>query len=288
MRFTISTAWLPHEELVPIARAADELGYHALALPDHVVDLETIATPYPYTPDGSRRWEPGAEWPDPWVTIAHLAAVTTRLRFFTSIYVAAMRSPFQVAKSVGTAAVLSDNRVALGVGIGWCREEFDLLEQDFGTRGRRTDEALALIKRLWEPGMVDFEGEFWAAPPLTMEPSPTEPVPIYVGGLSEVGFARAARHDGWVGDLCTIERGAEWVASLQEHRTAIGATGDFSIFVALTDAITPDDFRRATDLGMTDTMTAPWAYYSGLDATLQQKLDGMARFADDVLRPLET
>lgn len=286
MRFTISSAWLPHQELVPLARAADELGYHALALPDHVVDLETIATPYPYTPDGARRWEVGAEWPDPWVTIGHLAAVTRRLRFFTSIYVAAMRSPYQVAKSVGTAAVLSGDRVALGVGVGWCREEFELLEAQFAQRGRRTDEALALIQRLWEPGPTEFEGEFWTAPAMVMEPSPAQRVPIYVGGLSEAGFARAARHDGWVGDICSIDEGAEWAASLQQHRDAIGATGDFSVFVALTDALTPDDFRRARSVGITDTMTAPWAYYHGLRATIDQKIDGLARFADDVLKPL--
>lgn len=288
MRFSINTAWLPPEELVPIARAADELGYHSLGLPDHVVDLEEVETPYPYTKDGSRRWRAGDPWPDPWVTIGHLAAVTTRLRFFTSVYVAAMRSPYVVAKAVGTAAVLSGNRVALGVGIGWCREEFDLLEQDFRTRGRRTDEALSLVRRLWEPGFAEVEGDFWTAPRLTMEPTPTERVPIYVGGLSAAGFARAARHDGWVGDICTIDQGAEWAAALRAERERIGtADGDFSVFVALTDAITPDDFRRAAEVGITDTMTAPWAYYSGLSATLEEKLDGMARFADDVLRPLE-
>ena len=74
---------------------------------------------------------PDADWPDTWVLIGALAAVTTRVRFFNSVYVAALRSPFQVAKSVATAAVLSGNRVSLGVGIGWCREEFDLLGQDF-------------------------------------------------------------------------------------------------------------------------------------------------------------
>ena len=280
------TAYHPIDQLVPLARAAEEAGFAALSLADHVVDLETIATPYPYTRDGGRRWKPEVDWPDPWVTIGALSQVTTELRFFTSIYVAAMRSPFQVAKSVGTAAVLSGNRVALGVGIGWCREEFEVLEQEFGTRGRRTDEALDLIRRLWEPGTASFEGQFWTAPSMRMEPTPTERVPIFVGGLSEAGFARAARHDGWVGDLCTIEEGAGWAASLRDHREAIGATGDFSVIVALTDAITPDDFRRATDLGMTDTMTAPWAYYHGLDATLEQKLDGIARFADDVIGPL--
>ena len=194
MRFSIVTAFQPVDHLIPLARAADELGYHAISVPDHVVDLEELATPYPYTADGSRRWDIEAEWPDPWVLIGALAAVTTRVRFFTSVYVAAMRNPFQVAKSVGTAAVLSGDRVSLGIGIGWCKEEFALLGEDFHTRGKRTDEGLALMKALWEPGWTEFDGAFYSAPRMQMNPSPSAPIPILVGGLSEIAFARAARH----------------------------------------------------------------------------------------------
>ena len=205
MRFAVSLAYQPLDHLAEMARAADRLGYHSLGVPDHVVDLEELATPYPYTSDGARRWEVGTPWPDPWVLIASLAALTTRIRFFTSVYVLPLRNPFQVAKSVGTAAVLSGDRVDLGIGIGWCREEFELLGADFSTRGRRTDEALDLLAALWRPGTTTFEGRFHSAPPLTMEPTPSRPVPVFVGGLSEVAFARAARHDGWIGDLYTIE-----------------------------------------------------------------------------------
>ena len=91
----------------------------------------------------------------------------------TSIYVAALRSPYQVAKSVGTAAVLSGGRVALGVGVGWCREEFDLLGQDFGTRGARTDEALELMRELWAPGWTSYDGAHYPTPRLVMRPEPT-------------------------------------------------------------------------------------------------------------------
>ena len=286
MRFSISTAFLPTEQLVPIARAADELGYDSLAMPDHVVDLETLRTPYPYTPDGSRRWGFDAEWPDPWVLTGALSAVTTRLRFFTSVYVPALRNPFQVAKSVGTAAVISGNRVALGVGIGWCEEEFELLEQGFRTRGRRTDEGIALLKRLWEPGWTEFEGEFYSAPRLVMEPTPTEQVPIYVGGLSEIAFARAARHDGWVGDMYRTDEALGLAARLDEVREQAGATGDFAVIVALTDAFLPEHFARAEEGGVTDCMTMPWMYYSGPDAPLQEKLEGMEKFAADVIAPL--
>jgi probable F420-dependent oxidoreductase len=286
VRFSISTAFQPVDHLPVLARAADELGYHAMAVPDHVVDLEELATPYPYTADGGRRWDSSAAWPDPWVLIGALAAVTTRLRFFTSVYVPAIRSPFQVAKSVGTAAVLSGNRVSLGVGIGWCREEFELLGQDFSTRGRRTDEALALITQLWQPGWTEFEGEFHTAPRLVMEPTPTERIPILVGGLSEVAFRRAARHDGWIGDLYSTDEAIALAGRLAVARSAIGAEGDFAVITALTDAFLPEHFERAETGGVTDCWTMPWAYYHGLDASVEQKVDGMERFAKDVLVPL--
>ncbi len=287
MRFSISTAFQPVGHLPALARAADELGYHSMAVPDHVVDLEELATPYPYTADGGRRWQHDAPWPDPWVLIGALAAVTTRLRFLTSVYVPAIRNPFQVAKSVGTAAVLSGNRVSLGVGIGWCREEFELLGQDFHTRGRRTDEALALMTELWKPGWTEFEGEFYTAPRLVMEPTPTERVPVLVGGLSEVAFRRAARHDGWVGDIYSTDEAIAHATRLADVRRELGADGDFSVITALTDAFLPEHFERAAAGGVTDCWTMPWAYFHGTDCTLDQKLDGMARFAKDVLVPLQ-
>lgn len=286
MRFSISTAFQPVGHLLPLARAADELGYHSMAVPDHVVDLEELATPYPYTADGARRWDSSANWPDPWVLIGSLAAVTTRLRFFTSVYVPAIRSPFQVAKSVGTAAVLSGNRVSLGVGIGWCREEFELLGQDFATRGRRTDEALALMAALWTPGWTEFDGEFYSVPRLRMEPTPSERIPVLVGGLSEVAFRRAARHDGWVGDIYPVDEAIALAGRLAEVRRESGADGDFTVVAALSDAFLPEHFARAEAGGITDCWTMPWAYYHGLDATLEQKVDALERFARDVLTPV--
>jgi len=285
VRFSIVTAFQPVDHLIPLARAADELGYHAISVPDHVVDLEELATPYPYTADGSRRWDIEAEWPDPWVLIGALAAVTTRVRFFTSVYVAAMRNPFQVAKSVGTAAVLSGDRVSLGIGIGWCKEEFALLGEDFHTRGKRTDEGLALMKALWEPGWTEFDGAFYSAPRMQMNPSPSAPIPILVGGLSEIAFARAARHDGWVGDIYTVEEACAHAGRLLQIRAEGGRQGRFDIITALSDAFLPEHFATAGAAGITEVWTMPWAYYSGVEATLEQKLDGMRRFAEDVMRP---
>jgi len=286
MRFSISVAFQPVDHLVAIAQAADECGYDALSIPDHVVDLESLQTPYPYTPDGARRWDHDAPWPDPWVLVGALSAVTTNLHFYTSVYVAALRSPYQVAKSVGTAAVLSGNRVALGVGVGWCREEFELMGQDFGTRGKRTDEALDLLAELWTPGWNEHDGEFYPTPRLVMEPTPTARIPIYVGGLSEVGMRRAARHDGWIGDLYSIEEASGHARRLAEIREELGRDGDFRFITALNDAFLPEHFAAAEAGGVTDVWTMPWAYYHGLDCTAEQKVDGIRRFAEDIIAPL--
>ncbi|MCX6399741.1 MAG: TIGR03619 family F420-dependent LLM class oxidoreductase [Propionibacteriales bacterium] len=288
MDFAMVTAYQPIDQLVPLARAAEEAGFRAFSVADHVVDLETVATPYPYTETGERRWQTDVDWPDPWVTVGALSQVTTRLQFFTSIYVAAMRNPFVVAKAVGTAAALSGGRVALGVGVGWCREEFDLLEQDFGTRGRRTDEALDLMKELWAPGWTEFAGEFYSCDRLVMRPEPPGPVPVWVGGLSDVALRRAARHDGWIGDMATVDEAVAVAGQLRALRVEAGRDPDetFEVVPALTDALTPDDFARAAEGGVTMTMTMPWMYYCGPDATLEAKLDGIARYGAEIIAPV--
>ncbi|GAB92678.1 putative oxidoreductase [Gordonia rhizosphera NBRC 16068] len=97
MKFYVSTGFLDTREIVEIAKAADELGYEGLGIPDHVVNLDELDTPYPYSDDGQRGWEPFTHWPDPWVLMGHLASVTTRLRFVTTVYVAALRDPYSAA-----------------------------------------------------------------------------------------------------------------------------------------------------------------------------------------------
>ena len=200
MKFYVSSAFLDTREILEVAKAADDLGYDGMAIPDHIVNLETLSTPYPYTKDGQRRWQPFTEWPDPWVLVGALAQVTTRLRFVTTVYIPAMRNPYSAAKAIGTAAYLADGRVELGIGVGWCEEEFDLMEQPFAKRGKRTDEMLDLMRTLWSPDWTEFDGEFYQTPRLEMQPTPPR-IPIYVGGLSDIALRRAARYDGWIGDL---------------------------------------------------------------------------------------
>ena len=284
MRFSIATAFAPPEQYLPLARAADEAGYHAMAVSDHVVNLETLSSPYPYTEDGSRRWEMHTPWLDPWVAIGAMAAATERLRFFTNVYVLPLRNPFVVAKAVATAAVLSGNRVTLGIGMGWCEEEFDLLEQPFRRRGKRADEMLELLRALWSGEVIEHHGESYDIPRLEMSPAVTEPVPVYVGGMSDAALRRAAKHDGWVSDLMTTEQlGDSWRRIDQLRREAGTSDRPFAVVGSCSDVKDVDGYRRLAEVGVTDLLTMPWIFYSGFTDDLSKKIDGINRFAEDVL-----
>ena len=282
MRFYVSSAFLQAGEIIEIAKAADELGYEGIAIPDHVVNLETLSTPYPYTPDGERRWQPFTDWLDPWVLVGALSQVTERLKFVTTVYIPAMRDPYSAAKAVGTAAVLSGGRVELGIGVGWCEEEFDLLGQSFAKRGRRTDEMLELMKELWKPGWIEFDGEFYRTPRLEMTPTPPA-IPIYGGGLSDIALRRAARTDGWIGDLIGLDQAIASVARIRELREQKGlGMEDFPVITPLSDAFLPEHYQRAEDAGIFAILTMPWMFYCGPNGTLAEKIDGMARFRSDL------
>ena len=282
MKFYISTAFRETKEAVEIAKAADDLGYDGVGIPDHIVNLETLATQYPYTRDGERRWQPFTQWPDPWVLVGAMAQVTTRLKFVTTVYIPAMRDPYSAAKAIGTAAYLADGRVELGVGVGWCEEEFTLMGQRFDRRGKRTDEMLELFRALWQSGWAEFDGEFYKTPRLEMEPTPPR-IPIYVGGLSGIALRRAARNDGWIGDLISTDRAIASVQRLREIRAQSGLSMDgFEVLTPLTDAFVPEHYERAETGGITGIITMPWMFYTGPDATLSEKIDGMKRFRKDL------
>jgi probable F420-dependent oxidoreductase len=284
MEFCIATAFSPVDQLVPLARAAEEHGFAAVSLSDHVVNPVQLRSPYPYTSDGSRRWEMGTPWPDPWVAIGAMSAVTERLRFFTNVYVLPARTPFAVAKAVGTAAALSGDRVSLGVGMGWMREEFEAMEQDFGRRGRRADETLEVIAKLLTGEVVEHHGEFYDFEPLEMLPAPSRPVPVWVGGMSDAALRRAARNDGWISDIHTIEEIAGFRARIDDLRRELGREElPFAMVCSALDAVDYDGHRRLEEVGVTHLLTMPWVFYGGFTDDLRARLGGIARFAEDVL-----
>jgi probable F420-dependent oxidoreductase len=288
VKFTIAASFSDPDHLIPLAVAADENGWTAMSFSDHVVHPERLDTPYPYTEDGSRRWEAFTDWPDPWVTIGALSAVTTRLRFNTNVFVLPMRNPFLAAKAISTAAVLSRNRVTLTLGVGWSKVEFDLVGQDFKTRDKRTDEMIEVMRKLWTGRMVEHHGRFYDFDRLEMNPAPTDDIPIWVGGISDPALRRAARiGDGWLSDLQTSAEIAECVDKLFAYRREFGRENEpFDVMATPSDAYGIDAYRRLEETGITHLMTMPWMFYFGDTKKLVEKEEGMKRFAADVIEKM--
>ena len=117
-----------------------------------------------------------------------MSAVTTQLHFNTNIYVAPHRPLVQLAKEVSTAAVISSDRVALGVGAGWMKEEFDLQGIDFSTRGKRLNEMIPALRALWKGGWVEWHGDYYDVPACTLEPHTETPIAIYGGGHTDAAL----------------------------------------------------------------------------------------------------
>jgi probable F420-dependent oxidoreductase len=285
VKFVLSTSFSSVNHLAAIAPVADETGWEAMSFSDHVVHPEAISTPYPYTEDGSRRWQAFTDWPDPWVTIGALAALTKRLRFTNNIFVLPMRNPFLVAKAISTAAVISNNRVTPAFGVGWSGDEFELMQQDFSSRGKRMDEMIEVLRLLWSGEWVEYRGEYYQFPRLEMNPAPPGYIPLWIGGISEPAMRRAARlADGWVTDLQTSAEIIECIEKIRSWREDYGRSGNFDIMATPSDAWDIDGYRQLESAGVTHILTMPWAFYYGDTELLEEKLEGTRRFARDVIQ----
>lgn len=271
--------------LTRLAQAAEAAGFDGTTLPDHVFYPEVMHSKYPQSPDGSVYWNGDTPWPDPWVTVGAMSAVTTRLRFITSIFILPLRNPFILAKAVGTAAVLSGGRVILGGGLGWMKDEFDVLGQDFSTRGARAEEMVEVMRLLWQGGMVEHHGRFFDFPRLQMSPAPASAVPIYLGGRSEKALDRAARvADGYISGVHSLEQFddlAALAAQLQRLRAEHGRTDvPFEFFTISPVPTTVDYYRRLADIGVDGVIMGPPV---GPDATPDEHSDALQRFGDEVI-----
>jgi probable F420-dependent oxidoreductase len=287
MEFWLGTAYTQTAELMPVARAAEKFGYHALGVSDRLFFAQYKSV-HPYTESGVPAFTSQAHWPDPWVTIGALAALTEHLRFAAKVYIAPARDLFTVAKAVSTAAVLSNDRVVFGVGAGWCADEFDQTGQDFRTRGRRLDEMIPALRALWQGGETEFHGDFYDFGPLSICPVPSAPVPVYVGGDSEAALERAAGlGDGWVGARAyTEDQLADVLACLSRHLAAHGRTlDDLSVMAPIAAMPTADLYRKWEDRGVNATQALPWAMApQGSDRIgVDRKIATMEQFAEAVI-----
>ncbi|MGI5128136.1 TIGR03619 family F420-dependent LLM class oxidoreductase [Pseudonocardia sp. CA-107938] len=285
MKFSLAIALSPLDQLTELARTAEECGFASIALPDSMFYMETASAKYPYTPDGSRFWDANTPWVDPLAAAAAMGAVTSRIRFYTQVLKLGSRHPVVLARQVGSVAVLTGNRFGLGVGLGWAPEEFEWCGVPYAHRGRRADEAIEVLQLILGGGMVSHHGEFFDFGGLQMSPAPTQPVPIYVGGHTEAGLRRAARHDGWSSAMIKFADLRDIIGKLSALRAELGRADEpFEIQAVCIDRLGLDGYRQQADIGVTDALVVPWlADGVGFDGPLSAKQDSIKRFADTVI-----
>jgi probable F420-dependent oxidoreductase len=298
MKFWLSLSGSEAHELIEIAQLAEATGFHGVVCAEHLFLPKETQSRYPYGEDGKLERDLDFAYPDVWASFGAMAAVTTRLRFSSAIYLLPLRSPFDVAKATGTLALISNNRVALGIGVGWQQEEFAAVGIDFHTRGKRTDEMIEVMHKLWRGGLVSHHGRFFDFIEIRMAPVPSEPVPIYGGGSSPAALRRAASLcDGYIGPGHRLEDVPGLLGECNRlRREAERDQVPFETIVPIkgpgaeTDV---DMFKRLEAMGVTATVAAPFdASRSALGrnasparkaGTTREKMEAMEEYAVNVI-----
>jgi probable F420-dependent oxidoreductase len=272
---------------LPLARAAEEAGYDSMVVPDSICYPEVSDTTYPFNPDGSREFLEDKPFLEPFSIIPAMGAVTERLRFVTFVIKLPIRHPVLIAKQITSTAVLTDDRLVLGVGTSPWPEDYEITNVPWARRGKRMDEMITVMRGLMAGGFFEFHGEIFDVPSIKMCPTPGRPVPILIGGHHEAALKRAAVDgDGWLhggGDPADLPGLLDRLAILRkEHGTE---DKPFEIHVISADAYTPDGVHRLEELGVTDVIVGfRWPYGVEQDTEpLQTKIDNLSRFADDVI-----
>lgn len=210
------------ERLRHFARRAEELGFDSLWITDHVVTARRFYS---------------VSWLDSLLTLAHVAAVTERVRLGTSILILPLRQPAVLAKEIATLDHLSGGRYILGAGVGWFGPEFEACGVHKSERGVRTDEVLDATTALLSQDNIDFAGRFYCLHDVTVEPHPRVLPPVWIGGGRQLAHEaspekpelnpsvrdRIARSDGWIArPTCPPELIATDLAEVTKRRAELG------------------------------------------------------------------
>lgn len=242
------------EGITKLAKAVEDIGFDQLDMFDHVImGYPTDNRPAPVYP-------PQMPIMEALMMLAYMAASTTKIGLGTEVLVLPQRQPVLVAKQVSTLDTLSAGRMRLGVGVGWQVSEYDALEEDFGNRGQRMDEAIHLLRAYWSDEKIDFNGEHYTSTAMAMEPKPPQgrELPIWIGGNSPRALRRVGElGDGWLATaIQNPEKAASMVATIREH--AQNADRD------------PDKIGMQMMLDVPPTGDAGKSFYSDLDMVVRR------------------
>jgi probable F420-dependent oxidoreductase len=261
---------------------AEARDFESIWVAEHVVMFDEYASQYPYAADG--RFPGGGDTGllEPLTALAYLAAVTDRIRLGTGICLVPQRNPVYTAKQVVDVDNLSGGRVDFGIGIGWLKEEFDVLNMPFAKRGAITDDFLAVMKVLWQDEVSEFHGDHYDLPACRLYPKPLQAPhpPIHVGGESDAALRRVAAHgQGWYSFNRLPHDLDEPLVRLDEMLAAQGrARGDVQITVCpYFNPVTPELIAAYADRGVDRLVLLCLAFD---EASMITSLDDLAALRD--------
>jgi probable F420-dependent oxidoreductase len=192
------------ENIVQTAKTVEQEDIDSLWVSERLLWSLNPQTPYPGSPDGSPPVETQIVL-DPLETLTYIAANTNKIMLGTSVIDMLFHNPLILAKRFATLDVLSEGRVVAGLGIGWSRDEYQVSNVPFNDRGKRADEFIQVLKKIWVDDVVEFKGEYYNIPASIIEPKPIQKphIPLYLGGFSPHTFARIVEYDtnGWLGGI---------------------------------------------------------------------------------------
>lgn len=237
------------EAVETFARESEQRQVASLWVSDHVIFPRTATGSYP---GGRFPHPPDKAYLDPVITLAAAAMCTTRARLGASVFVLGHRHPIVMAKMLATIDALSQGRLIVGVGVGWWKEELEMLGAPFHARGRQADEMLRVFKALWTEDNPNFQGEFYKIQNLGFAPKPKPLPPIWVGGDSPGAFQRVVTlGDGWHATSKTPTQFAEALGRLKTAADKAGRrleTIELSLRLSLTDDLLGKGPQAVVDL----------------------------------------
>ncbi|MBA2452809.1 MAG: LLM class F420-dependent oxidoreductase [Chloroflexia bacterium] len=228
------------------ALAAEEAGYEHLLVYDHV-----LGAGLDNRPDFRGPYSSETQFREVFVLFGYLAAITEKLELVTGVVILPQRQTALVAKQAAEIDLLSEGRLRLGVGIGWNDVEYTGLNENFGNRGRRSEEQIEVLRKLFTERVVNFGGKYHHIPEAGINPLPVQrPIPIWIGGTADPALERAGRlADGWFPQVQPGERlehmksvVAEGARNADRDPESIGLEGRISIANA-----DPSEWKAMTD-----------------------------------------
>src|SRR3984893_17417091 len=278
MKFATFLFQTQPSSIASVARKAEELDFESLWIPEHIILPVNYKSPYPYSSSGRMPAPPETPLHDPMLALAYTAAITSKIRLATGIFVLPIRHPITTANAVASLDVLSGGRFIFGVGIGWLQEEFAAVGMNFKDRAMRTREYLALMKELWTSDVPNYHGKSVSVEGFKFMPKPAQKPhpPIVFGGNTEPSLKRAAKlGDGWYGIAEGNDEIAATIKRLREHERAAERTTPLEITVSrLREQLKPEQIGQFAEMGVSRIIVGP-------GASTKEHIATMEKFGDE-------